>query len=257
MRVLFVLILTFAASQSHAGFISRWLERLRPAPRAATPRAPVAPTSAKGAQCAEIFVANVTPDLVFPYVRREADGEKFLSQGYSAHVYLVRGEKHLMIKKIYKESQFGVNRFHFDIEGLQALRALHSGFRVAEGERYMEPAITRDDVPRPAARLKYVEGRTVHSLLTDATLSPDLRDRVAEIYMAKFNDLKAKLEASGDLKNEVSVVAPEAKYFFDGLVDSVLMMRAESKTGGPLLIKSDNVVVDPYDLSVMTIVDPY
>jgi hypothetical protein len=163
----------------------------------------------------------------------------------------------LFIKKMYKETQFGVNRFHFDIEGLQAIRAAHSGFRVVEGERYMEPALTRDELPRPAARLKFVEGRSVHALLTDADLSADVKARVSELYAQKLADLKAKLEASGDLKSPAETLAPEARYFFDGLFDGQMMMRAESKIGGPLLIKTDNVVVDPFDLSIMTIVDPY
>ena len=163
----------------------------------------------------------------------------------------------LYIKKMYKDTQFGTNRFHYDIEGLHALRALRSGFRVVEGERYMEPALNSDELPRPAARLKFIDGRSVHSLLTDGDVSAEVRAQISALYAAKLVDLKEKLEASGDLKDAVQVLDPEVRCFFDGHIDGMKMMRAESRTGGPLLIKTDNVVVDPYDLSRMTIVDPY
>jgi hypothetical protein len=256
MRFLILLLLiVMNVSTSQAGVWDRFVSRLRPTSSAQAKASRA--VGAAGPQCSELFLENVIPDPVYPYVKRTATAEKFLSEGYSAHVYLMPSIHGLFIKKMYKETEFGTNRFHYDIEGLHALHELHSAFRVVEGERYMEPSLSRDELPRPAARLKFVEGRTVHALLTDADVSPEVKAQVSNLYSHKLADLKHKLEASGDLKDETTLLDSEVRYFFDGHLDGMKMLRAESRTGGPLLIKTDNVIVDPYDLSRMTIVDPY
>ena len=190
--------------------------------------------------------------------------DQFLSQGYSATTYIAyeaTSPPRKYVKKVYKSNEFGDRRFHFDVEGLIALKKLVTGkmgqFEVVIGERYMEPAISSDEAPRPSVRLPFVAGRTLHSLLADAQVSVAKKTELTQIYAEKIANLAILLRSSPLLKSDVVEKPEEVRYFFDGVAVPLSMLKAELEGAGQLLIKSDNVIVDPDVFTRMTIVDPY
>ncbi len=271
LNYLLSLTIFLAAPASQASFLERLKNFARPQniDRSAAPK-----TISAAPECSEVFSSGIPRHLLFPYESRinqvEAGVDTFLAEGYSAQIFLALSstdQKTLTVKKVYKQNAFGVKRFDLDVEGLQVLEASQKAghhdnegaapFKVAQGERYFEPPIAQDELPRPAVRLRFVEGRTVHSLLTDKTISAEIKQSVSAKFTSKLHELKLLLEQSGGLKSEIVLVDGEVRYFFDGEIDSLKMMKGELKSGGPLLIKTDNIIVDPYDLNKMTIIDPY
>jgi hypothetical protein len=105
----------------------------------------------------------------------------------------------------------------------------------------------------------FVSGRSVHSLMQDKSLSPDARKKISRAYTERLRNLEDLL-----VRERLTLGAPDSRYpedthyFRDRQIDGLFMLEAnlrDSNYRGKILIKSDNVIVDPYDLQKLTIID--
>ena len=108
-----------------------------------------------------------------------------------------------------------------------------------------------------AIYMNFVRGRPLHSLLTDAGISEELKNHLRQLYLERLEKLEAAIQhenATAHVFN-LSRIPPEARYFSSRKTDGLPMLNGWDELNR-VLIKSDNVIVDPYDLT-MTIVDPF
>lgn len=109
----------------------------------------------------------------------------------------------------------------------------------------------------------FVSGRTVHDLVLDENVSASVREKVKVIFSNYLSDLaKAFHREEEEVLGEAEEVyfAASSRPQLDGL--KVFASEQHIWADGRLLnefllIKSDNVIVDPYDLEKMTIIDPF
>lgn len=135
-------------------------------------------------------------------------------------------------------------------------RGRDCGFQIARSE-LIEARIEGHG----ALKLSDTRGRSIYSLMTDPSVDEALKRELERKYHERFDRLRASLDGYAPEK-----AAPQDKYFFgnhppgtypiplDGL--PILKAKIYGHHLWELLLKSDNVIVDPHTLE-MTIVDPY
>lgn len=188
----------------------------------------------------------------------------FLGRGYSSSVSIVWHPLHpekKVVKKIYQQDSFGTDRYHFDAEAMTELKQILSQyraetFRLVDFERTME-RIEGYSMPQMTARTDYVPGRNAHDLLMDPHVSSTTKKIVRENFVRLMQNLKQVLSHDDLGVTKLTQVDPEPRFFYDEKIDKVPMLKGQLKKGGAIIIKTDNVIVNPDDLSVMTLVDPY
>lgn len=141
--------------------------------------------------------------------------------------------------------------------------------RVLKGQSHVGFAVTK--ARRSRSRLfdfihcrriitTYIPGRTLHDLLNDPQTPSALAVKLERIYLSKLDHLEEELRRAG-LVASFMKVEPEAKYFRDRKLDGAPIGLAQLHNGNvdlySAIIKSDNIIVDPYDVNKMTVVDPF
>ena len=184
--------------------------------------------------------------------------ERFLGEGASARVFLVHSKEGVSIKKIYNSNAHGTGRFEADLNGLEELKTVESsaGFLVPVASRSSSYNHETEEM-QLSLRMAFVPGRTVHDLLLDPHVSAEVRASVLKNYVSKIQELQAVLVRRGLSLQEPVVSEPSLTYFTDGRLDEAPMLTATLRKQEQILIKTDNVIVDPGNLHLMTVIDPY
>ncbi len=109
----------------------------------------------------------------------------------------------------------------------------------------------------------FVSGRTVHDLVLDENVDSKVREKVKAIFSSYLSDLaQAFHREEHEVLDEADPIyfASSSRPQLDGLkvfASEQNVWREGRLINEFLLIKSDNVIVDPYDLEKMTIIDPF
>jgi hypothetical protein len=151
------------------------------------------------------------------------------------------------------------NKIRFDAENLNRLSVLtldqpgQFQFVQAGHRRITSAAGAVTDVMTTPLTV----GRSVHSLVIDKTVASDVRKAVSRAYTEKLSRLESLL-ITGRQTLDVprSQYPANGDYFQDHQIDGLSMLEAtlvDMKSSGKILIKSDNVIVDPFDLNKLTV----
>lgn len=215
-------------------------------------------TSINGFICESLL--GRAPHYPPPEWSGDFDGEVFFKKSRNAILTLVKKDNFtIAVKKIYAYDPFGFLTAQEDAERFELLKKIvaqpgEKTFEVNDIEYFVgvdsQSGRTTNGLIAP-----FLPGRSVHSLLLDPEISHAVKSQIRKQYETQLKNLLSRWpEGMAELKK-----APR-DYFADGELDHLPALYGYLPNGSKLqvvLIKTDNIQVDPYDLSKMTIIDPY
>lgn len=185
--------------------------------------------------------AVISESTLYPFQElRTGRTETYLGRGFFGRVFLrFESSGDYSVYKIYGSIA--------DPKGLQIFSDIRSfDFLAKHTDRFSFKLPQYEQVDNTTLKLSYHPGLTLQSLMKEPHVHYEIRKKVRLQYQAMIQELKLLL-ASHDF--EIKITTPEG---FERLWAS----RIENGIKTSFIIKVDNVIVDPNDLS-FTLIDPY
>lgn len=171
------------------------------------------------------------------------------------------GPAEFAVQKIYHSSEESALHYEADAQMLnflaKNLKASDRTFVAVSAKSLGLQKFDGATEPHYAIETPYVPGRTLHSLLLDPAIPEQMKETLRNIYLEKLRKIQEIFKATYRRETYgMNLKEAQPEFFRDRQMDAMPILIGELLTNR-FVLKSDNVIVDPFQVETMTIIDPY